>query len=288
MKKVTTITLIVLFVCIIVSTQAQKYKVKRGTILKDKEPIGSVEGKFGAFVSADLQFKNLYKELFLIVKEGSYKLNYPNFKPVFWYTLEFPTHSKSIILKKESSISSERKFITHELGRLEVHLYKEGIRKEDLLKFKDYAEQLHKDTIDQHQLIEAHKNALASFEPVTDQSKPVRFLSKEGEDGVLIIQPLNNKKYRIIGKYIHTYSEGMALGFGKNEIVIYKKMPQKIDFNGKSTDFIPAGFIDLDVVASLFIYQECKEISSSQLNLGNEAPSAARKAVDYMVARRLL
>ncbi|MDX1629759.1 MAG: hypothetical protein R3345_13725 [Fulvivirga sp.] len=157
---------------------AQKYKVKKGIIYKDKEEVGTYKGEAKTFGGADLTILGKNGEEVLHIANDQYKSNNPFFDGLYWYNIEFKDSGKK--LKVFSGTCGESCLIKKLMvKRLGFSFDGSFIKNQDeLIAENDISEKIHTDTTEAQTKTAEWIALLENNEILRDKDKPVRLIKR--------------------------------------------------------------------------------------------------------------
>ena len=277
------------------SAFAQSYKIKKGTLYKGKEAVAKIDGAM-SLTKADLTATTLDGTTVLKVKGHVFDDIQPGMEPIYWYTFTFPQFDRKFTIKQKSNYFGTKQFLKNEFAGRNLHFYGDGFKEEDLGVLEDYGEQLSKDTLELLEEINFYSKTLASAKVERDLNAPVAFRNYTNIKGLVITQGYRENAEGeeipiIIGRINYYKNEGQSISdpSRSHRITLYKKMPSKVEIDGRPTDFVVAGFIDLlENIPELYLYQENKTVSHTQFRSESRNIEDAKRAAKYMVKLGLL
>lgn len=138
------------FMLMLLVANAQNIQIKKGVVLKDKEPVAKLEGEATLLKGAHMAFKSMTDEPIMSVDERL--VSFKNFfqDPLIFYTMRFPTANQVYIKELDQRFTSEKKIVENlykEFGP--DFLTKDGINKDIITGYvpaHDESKQIHEDT----------------------------------------------------------------------------------------------------------------------------------------------
>lgn len=288
-------TFLILLCFSVTSTFAQSYKVKKGVLYKGKTAVANVEGKVN-LTKVDMSVETLKGTPILEVKGHSFTRVQPDMEPLYWYTFSFPQFDQKFTIKQKANYINTKPFLKREFAGIGVHFYEDGFKQDELKAFEDYSTQLKADTMEILEKVNSYVSILTSGKIDRPLDKPVVFRNYESIKGLVITQGTRkNSKNEdvpiIIGRISYYKNEGQSISdpSRSHKATIYKKMPGKVNIDGRETDFVAAGYIDLlELIPQLYLYEENITLSNTEFRIDNKNIEDAKKAAKYMVKKGLL
>ncbi len=267
----------------------QKYKLKKDILQKDKVPVAKVEGKVNLSQAA-LTLTTMDGTPTLLVSNGRYKSDIPGTAPLSWYNFYFPQLDKTIMLKVTNNYFNTKQFLRYEFEKKEIHFYEDGLHEEELAKLEDYSQQLHADTLELLDFISFYKDNLAANHIKRDPTEPLTFGTFTQSSDIAIIQGKDgNGDPLVIGKISYTHNPGASISdpAKQHRVKIFKKLSAPIEQDGRQTDYLIAGYIDLfESFPELFLYQEGRNLNRTEYAVNQQSEKntkAAKDAAAFMV-----
>lgn len=178
MKK-TTILLILTF--LVFSLNAQKIKIKKDIIYKDKIEIGRTEGKLAFFITQkdSLKIFGLNNDLIMTIRLANFDLKNPLFKEYSWYEIRFGDTNKKFALNNSGQVtSSESQTLKILSEKFEFEFDGKPIQNQDYLISKyNYHDTFVADTTAKRAEEAFHSQTLINNEILRDKTKPVKFIT---------------------------------------------------------------------------------------------------------------
>ncbi|UII24450.1 hypothetical protein LVD15_14075 [Fulvivirga maritima] len=254
---------------------AQKYKVKKDVLYKDKVVMGKVTGKVKEFTVFDNNDAPILR-----ANQGYFKGRIPGQKDILWMDLEFPALDKKVRINS-MTYWSVKHFLNVELFGKGVHLYDDGFNTNDIDTFVDVAETVRKDTMEVVEVLNYYNVALSKLGIPKKPDASLYFEKIYNSRNYWIYQIYRNeddeedeKRSIKIGKMefsgVEDRSIGSSTGRGKkvNEMKIYRKLiaevtgPDSKYLEYTDGNFLLAATIDLnDALGELYLYQNGEYMS---------------------------
>ena len=245
MKKI----IIVLFAIFIgFAANAQKFKLKKDILTKDKIEIGKVEGTLWKMGNDGATVFGLNNELILKIKLNEHKFDNPLYKTLKWYEFSFGPGKEFLFNHNNSAITSVPQILKVLTQKYEFEFNGKPIENQDEIISKyNYKDELEK-IIKENDLKDSkYAKILADNEIQRDRSMPIKYKTLKEEELVLeqlILQDTISKNVNlIIGSFTREYKRD--LGSTVNKAVEYWFMERFSRPQGdeKLTEYYAAGVI---------------------------------------------
>jgi hypothetical protein len=186
MKKIS-IVLLTLFIGI--SVNAQKIKIKKDVIYKDKAEIGRVEKTAARSLADGVKIFGLNDELIMTISTSHYYYNNPLYTNVNWYNIKFGDTNKELMLFDKNLSSGSIKYVLNRLmNNFEFNIDGTVIKNQDeIISKNDYTETFIADTTKIREEEAMNMGFLKDNEILRDKSKSVKFINN-GDGTFNIVQ----------------------------------------------------------------------------------------------------
>jgi len=290
--------LIVLMLALPTVVFAQSYKVKKGILLKDKEPIAKVTGEVGSFKGTDMGLETLDGEVFLHVVGKDFRTDYPGFESVMWFEYEFPTFGLNVINKRIGGNVSEKQFLKFEFENHNIPIYPHGFNREDLDYFvdRDYSQQLHEDTTALLAKISFYQENLKgnSIERDTRVKHTLRVPKDDATGNVFFIAQGKEEAERlmdepepiIVGKLIFqkTSTPNSQEPPRTYSIQFYKKLKTPVTIEGKKEWYLIMAEYNLNSnIPKLFLYETGETVFNLSYDKTKTEKVNANLAIEFLI-----
>lgn len=256
---------------------AQKYKVKKDKVLKDKEEVASVTGEVGMIKSTDLTFSQNGEEV-LHITQKNWDNKYAEFRGFLMYILDFPLLNEELHIKYNANLVSKKQVVKLLMAKNDLHFYKDGFKKEEIEKLKnsEVMTSIQEDTVKAYEIISKWNKQIKDHKRETDElfdTFYVRTVHDNPEDRPrhlprkithLIYRKIGNediaRDYKDQGKNIYRLVGGVAYRktepgttstfMEKEDMEVFRYVTQEGDYMGETSQFFPLTFTDLTSVHS--------------------------------------
>ncbi|MEL7006489.1 MAG: hypothetical protein AAFN93_27765 [Bacteroidota bacterium] len=273
----------------------QSYKIKKNILYKGKETVAQLDGAVG-LTKIKLQVKTMDNDPVLQVDGHAFTRVQPSMEAVRWYTFSFPQFNKTYTIPQQANYLNTKQFIKKELAGIGINFYSDGFKAEELDNLKDMSDQIKEDTLKLLEEIDKYVVILNSGKVKRLNGQPLEYRNYQNIKGTVITQGYrkNDKNEDvpiIIGKITYYKNEGQSISdpSRSHRITIYKKMPMTVEIDGRTTDFVAAGFIDLlENIPNLYLYEENRYVSHTQFTIKDRNLNDAKRAAKFMEELGLL
>lgn len=249
---------------------AQKYKEKKGVLLKDKEPMGEIVGTVNLAKETDLAIIQ-DGDTAVTIKEQFIKSDFEELKGFSVYTLNFKKLGEELKVQTNYNLVNEKqimKFIFAENG---IHVYKDGFKQSeiDAAREKESVKELQANLDQFYGTLEFWKDNIANnrelrnedFDKIVvtkihndpeDRPKNLpdgttHLIWKKVTDEVTAEEyKINDKNiWALIGAAVYTKKIAEASIGNKESMKIYLKLDKPKKLYGEMQYYVPFGYVDL-------------------------------------------
>lgn len=245
----------ILFIAVLLiglTSNAQKFKVKKGIIYRDKVEIGKVEGSLWKANDNGANIFNLNNELIMTIKLNEYNYDNPLYKGFKWYDIKFGDSGKEVMINHlnvtTSSIPSIFKNFTK---KYEFEINGKPIQNQDAIISKyDFKQKLEADIKEKASIDSKYAKILADNEIQRDRLMPIKYKTLKKDELILkkrIMQDTLNidgeNNNIIIGSFTREYKRDLGSTVTKEIEYWFMEKFSKPQGEEKLTEYYAAGVI---------------------------------------------
>lgn len=248
MKKIT----IIFFAMLIgIAVNAQKFKLKKGILLKDKVEIGKVEGTLWKAGDDGANIYGLNKELVLTIKLNEHNFDNPLYKTLKWYDFSFGT-DKDFIFNHLNSTTTSIPQILKILTKKYAFEFNGGVieNQDDIISKYNYKDELEQDIKSKDLTDSKYAKILADNEIQRDRLMPIKYKTIQKDELILkkiIMQDtlsINDEKNNIIiGSFKREYKRDLGSTIVKEIEYWFMERFEQLQGEEKLNEYYAAGVI---------------------------------------------
>ena len=250
---------------------AQKYKVKKGKILKDKEYVGDMVGTISMFKKTEGLAILHNGDTTVKIEEERIGDYVPELKSVSIFSLNFLNHNETIKAQTSYGLAKEKHVLKYIFSEIGVHVYKDGFKQEEI-----EAARSSENVKSAHQIIAENEEKKENWEELLESklttSDPYNktqvttvnafgwmnpdFLPPHtkylvwktiGNDALEDEYKSQDRTLRIlVGAIAYQKVENQHPNLRKNYLKVYRRLTRGTELDGEKLEYVPVGFIDLD------------------------------------------
>lgn len=257
MKKIFLATIVMV---IALSTNAQKFKVKKDIIYKDKIEIGRTEGSLWKANNDGVKIFGLNNELIMTIKLNEYNFNNPLYKGYKWYEIKFGDTGKEVMINHlNSTTTSIPSIMKNFTKKFEFEFNGKPIEnQDDIISNYDFKTKLEADIKEKELIDSKYAKILADNEIIRNKLMPIKYKTIKDEELVLeqlILQDtISKNEYIIIGSLKREYIRDLGSTVTKEIEYWFKERFSVPQGEEKINEYYAAG----SIIENSMVVHQCK------------------------------